>query len=419
MSKAEGQPLSNCWNEFEDQPDIKQRIVYQLGQLAWKLAQHRFDRIGSLFRDGDSFKIGECLSRGRVTCGRGSLEVSTRRSFRDAFSFYRNLVEIFVYHASELPLYMHCFVASSFLPADYKSCKHYEEAHSCRRDFITIGNKMESANNRVDYVVAGYIIQDLLRQRGRFDSSIPLSKPFPLHHPDLNTNNVFVDEQCRITCIIDWSFSTTVPLEVLFAPPGLPQSRHELSKDLVEHFYNGLKRGLQRPSSEYSEDEAQVALNAADLFRNARFIGSLYHLLSFDSQSDFRLLQAIWQAVQPSDTPSLESHFVALRQDPQIQTLHELLLAKESPKADIEREVEDRFDRRGDFEHAVAMKLHVMSDWDVQYAPEPTESESGQLRTLVRRRLRLRTSGGLFMADGRLWNWLLLWKEEYSRIYLG
>ncbi|TQV93481.1 phosphotransferase enzyme family protein [Cordyceps javanica] len=42
--------------------------------------------------------------------------------------------------------------------------------------------------------------------------------PFVLHHPDLQPCNILVDQELRITGIVDWEFAHTIPLQ-LFTPP--------------------------------------------------------------------------------------------------------------------------------------------------------------------------------------------------------
>lgn len=47
-----------------------------------------------------------------------------------------------------------------------------------------------------------------------------LCKPV-IRHPDLNQNNIFVDDDCKITSIIDWQHTSVLPL---FLHAGIPQS---------------------------------------------------------------------------------------------------------------------------------------------------------------------------------------------------
>lgn len=38
---------------------------------------------------------------------------------------------------------------------------------------------------------------------------------YPLRHLDLSVNNIFIDEENRITCLNDWEFVSTVPVGLL------------------------------------------------------------------------------------------------------------------------------------------------------------------------------------------------------------
>ena len=50
----------------------------------------------------------------------------------------------------------------------------------------------------------------------------PDNKGFPLEHGDLSTQNIFVDTDFNITCIIDWALCSTVPVATLVTHPPLP-----------------------------------------------------------------------------------------------------------------------------------------------------------------------------------------------------
>jgi hypothetical protein len=71
MSEAHGWPLSKIWRPAgSPQPDLdapsKAKVLSQLGGISWKLEQLHFDRIGSLFKENESFVMNECLSRGHI-----------------------------------------------------------------------------------------------------------------------------------------------------------------------------------------------------------------------------------------------------------------------------------------------------------------------------------------------------------------
>lgn len=72
--------------------------------------------------------------------------------------------------------------------------------------------------------------------------------PFPLCHLDLHYNNILVDENYRITGILDWSCAQTVPLErfaicpELVAPPAAPVEFKQAVFDFRDMFVEALEK---------------------------------------------------------------------------------------------------------------------------------------------------------------------------------
>jgi hypothetical protein len=60
-----------------------------------------------------------------------------------------------------------------------------------------------------------------------------LENGFPLWHPDLSMSNTFVDDDFNI---IDWAFSSTVPISTLLMTPSLPHPRDDIDMILVPTF---------------------------------------------------------------------------------------------------------------------------------------------------------------------------------------
>jgi hypothetical protein len=226
MSKAQGWPLQKVWtsNPSTDRLNLvdKAKVLSQLGEITWKLAQVRFDRIGSLFEEDDNIKIGECMSRGHVLHQRYSLDEILRGPFATESEFYNSLTTATTHHAESLPLRPHCFVAPIPSREDYENDAAHRDASNFWNGFVALGDKIDSAENRLDYILVADVIKDLIVQRTNLYPTHALPGPFPLHHPDLSANNIFVDDDFNIILIIDWSFCSSVPLAVLLAPPGLP-----------------------------------------------------------------------------------------------------------------------------------------------------------------------------------------------------
>ncbi|EDN90806.1 predicted protein [Sclerotinia sclerotiorum 1980 UF-70] len=78
-------------------------------------------------------------------------------------------------------------------------------------------------SNRLDYCIAEHYLRDMLPSIDVPASTIPSEfvNEYPLHHPDLSSGNIFVDEGFNISCIIDGAFCSTVPMPILLTTPKL------------------------------------------------------------------------------------------------------------------------------------------------------------------------------------------------------
>ncbi|KAM5461786.1 hypothetical protein MferCBS49748_007070 [Microsporum ferrugineum] len=66
------------------------------------------------------------------------------------------------------------------------------------------------------------------------DPADPLNRP-TLRHPDLNPSNIFVSEEGEITCLIDWQYTTILPLLLVAGnPPMFDNPDSEPPKDLKQ-----------------------------------------------------------------------------------------------------------------------------------------------------------------------------------------
>lgn len=229
MSKASGLPLRQFWTSMP--PKGRAKVLHQLGSITWQLCQLRFDRIGSLFEESHDPVIKTCLTRGLLVHERLSLDLQ-RGPFASAAEFYRAMVSAFQEHASTLPLNPRCFFAPLPLPEEYDDDFQFQRARDRWHDFVTLGSKIDGSDNRMDYIIVGDLLAEM---RSKWVQDMYLDEEscgYPLHHPDFSVNNVFVDEQYNITCIIDWAFCSSVPLSMAIMVPGLPQLWDEISEEL-------------------------------------------------------------------------------------------------------------------------------------------------------------------------------------------
>jgi hypothetical protein len=115
-----------------------------------------------------------------------------------------------------------------FVPVPVKSEYHNDFAYfrAVRRwnDFVKLGFKIDGSDNRLDYIIAGGALSDILSDWADSISRLyaeDSSYRFSLYYPDLNVNNIFIDDEYNITCLIDWAFCFSVLLSVFLALPGL------------------------------------------------------------------------------------------------------------------------------------------------------------------------------------------------------
>ncbi|EKV17386.1 hypothetical protein PDIG_15100 [Penicillium digitatum PHI26] len=199
MNKAQGKTLETMWGGTEiphrlDSLEIN-KVMSQLGHITWKLAQVRFNKIGSLFEENGFFFIGECLSKGHLQHKRHSLAGIPRGPFSSETEFFLSLIVALIQHAEMLPLTHHCFTAPVPAKNDYPNKDLWESACDLWNQFVTIGQKVDGAANRVDYIIAAQIVNRLIFEYTGKWSGITNPVSFALCHPDLTMGNIFVDDQ--------------------------------------------------------------------------------------------------------------------------------------------------------------------------------------------------------------------------------
>ncbi|KAE8352423.1 kinase-like domain-containing protein [Aspergillus coremiiformis] len=381
MSEAPGRPLSKFWRPTgSPQPSLetpsKAKILSQLGSITWKLTQVRFDKIGSLFEEDESFSIKECLSRGHMLHERCFLKIP-RGPFASEADFYDSLISAFSKHAEILQLSHHCFVAPVPSQNDYPSSVQYESAVDLWSDFVTIGCKIDSSVNRLDYIIAGDALRDIIH---KFPAINP--KTFPLCHPDLSVNNIYVDDNYNITCIIDWAFTSSIPESMLLTTPGLPQYRDEISSELHIPFIDGFFAAMPKSTDERSAHRYRQSLEQSQVSWR------LSRLLSLDSIGDFTLFATVWHFAYGPEQ-NLMQYFLHQRRSTHYIRLYSEAQQEDLPVSKIEEDEKDYF-RNKDLRKTIAKKLTLMSEWNAQY----TDRHPPKLRK------------DMFVASPNLWKWI-------------
>ena len=88
-------------------------------------------------------------------------------------------------------------------------------------------SKIDSSENRSDYVIANEALSEIIIRRTNDISNTLLNDRqyrFSIYYPDFSVDNIFVNEDFNITYIIDWAFCSSVPLSILLTALCLPQS---------------------------------------------------------------------------------------------------------------------------------------------------------------------------------------------------
>ncbi|KAJ5108556.1 hypothetical protein N7456_005231 [Penicillium angulare] len=391
MSEAPGWPLSKVWKSTSSpQPSLdsihKAKILSQLGSITWKLSQLRFDKMGSLIEENGTFSVNECLSRGHMLHERYSLEIS-RGPFTSEAEFYDSLISALFEHAETLQLSHHCFIAPVPSHDDYPCDTQYKAAVDLWSDFVTIGGKIDTADNRLDFIVVSDALRDIMKKL-----LPPTTNPetFPLCHPDLSVNNIYIDDDYNITCIIDWAFASSVPESMLLTIPGLPQYRDEISPELHAPFINGFIAAI--PGS--PEDEPVHKYRK--LIERSGVFWKLSRLLNLDSIDEYNLFATVWQCAYGPER-NLSQYFLQQQRSAHYIRLYDEVQQEDQPLSKIEKDEKEYF-RDDEFRKTIAKKLTLVSEWKYRYTDN------------VPRRLRQ----DMFVTSAKLWKWIQRFIEDWE-----
>lgn len=299
MSKARGFPLNRKWHSMTHKD--KSNILHQLGMITWQLSRLPFDQIGSLFENESGLEVRTCLGRGMVIYRRDSLEDIDRGPFLTSDAYFKAMVSVLSDHAQCLNLEHHCFFAPIPLQREYNEWSQYQAACDRWNDFAALGDRIDCAPNRMDYVIAGDLLWEMIAQwlknaPGICGSATDQAEKFYLRHPGLSVNNIFIDDECQITCLIDWGFCSTGPLPVLLTAPVLPQAQDKLEESLVSAFEEGF-----RSAAFDTVQNGEEYRSLCDALQYSRPIWFLSRLLGFDSIEDFNVFRQLWRSIHPKD----------------------------------------------------------------------------------------------------------------------
>ncbi|KAL9038615.1 MAG: hypothetical protein Q9180_003025 [Flavoplaca navasiana] len=395
QSIAPGTPLEDTWkNPGADEPGIthadKMKVVTQLGTITWQLSQLRFAQAGSLFEEDGEFRIKTCLSRGMVLNERDELEDIPRGPFTSEQSFFEGHLLAFLQHVRYLPLGYHCLLAPIPAPKEYTDPSQCRMAANWWHEFVAMDSKIDSSYNRADYVIVGEALLGMVTKwTSMLSDKLPehSQKPFVLHHPDLSVNNVFVDKDFNVTCIIDWSFCSSVPITMLLTAPGLPQSRDELDRTLVASFESGFRKALVEC---VQPDDCIIKDTLTEILSRSRLTWLFTRIITFDSTADYTLFHDIWESLGPPEQ-DLSEYLRSMQASDKYITLHAELARDDPTEAQVAAE-EAEFLSKNVEKRAIARKLTLVSEWSSRYRKADDKG--------------LRRNGKVFVADRRLWQWI-------------
>ncbi|KAL7926034.1 kinase-like domain-containing protein [Trichoderma austrokoningii] len=369
QSKAAGRSLGSYdWSQdpnrftgMRNPPQIlpmsekgREKVMEQLGSIMAELSDHRFTEIGSLFKDGGGdYTIGECLSPMLTWQERDSLDLD-RGPFRQEHDYLVSLISAFTSHAQELPLSPHIFYAPVPDDLHYKSTDSAREASQRWNEFVAIGDKIYHSKNRHMYCMVGQMLAEMIPHL-----SSGVEGSFTLSHPDLHVGNIYVDDDLNITCIIDWSSTSTGPITELLTTPGLGGSARPPSVNLTAAFRTGFGQTCTKIGPELSQSNLwQVSDNMWPFSRLIRLL----------SKNDYEHFRRLFELVYK---PSAEEAGLLLH------LLHERAKTDENQKllielqeydmtAEEQRKEEQKYfspARRANSDAvAVARKLTIMSE---------------------------------------------------------
>jgi hypothetical protein len=192
---------------------------------------------------------------------------------------------------------------------------------------------------------------------------------YPLGHPDLSTSNIFVDDDFNITCIIDWAFSSTVPISTLLMTPSLPHPRDEVDTTLVPSFRVSFIDNFFQGKDIKLDSEFWDSTRRAWLFTR---------LVTLDGLGDYHYFTELYASVyKPQDEINVPKLFKAIQKEEEFVELARMLAEDDRLASEIKRDEEDYFRCSGSGKEAIARKLTMVAE----------------------------LSEG-FVADKKLWRWI-------------
>ncbi|EEQ92474.2 uncharacterized protein BDCG_07594 [Blastomyces dermatitidis ER-3] len=200
----------------------------------------------------------------------------------------------------------------------------------------------------LDYYVAGLRLEEMIPSLVN-DLETRCGEPggFPLHHPDLSLNNIFIDDHCNITCIIDWAFSFFAPSTILLSTPGLPHPRDECKPSLTCAFRSGfINNGVT---------------TCSDAWKKTRMAWLFMRLVSLDGLQDYHYFTELYLLINKQPAEELFTKFQQQYAKHEVMNMHWILSADDQSPSEIKQSEKVYFVNVGAERHALALKIRLVS----------------------------------------------------------
>ncbi|KAI1496490.1 hypothetical protein F5X99DRAFT_424654, partial [Biscogniauxia marginata] len=341
----------------------REKVMSQLGAIMSELSDHRFEKIGSIFNDGNGgYFVGECLSPSLTWQERDSLDLD-RGPFDEENDYFVSLILAFTSHAQELPLTPHVFFAPVPDMMYYRSIESHKTAVRRWNNFVAIGQKVDHSKNMLFYSIAGQFLREMIPRL-----ICGLGTSFTLSHPDLHLGNLYVDDYLNITCIIDWSSASSGPITELLPTPSL--------------------RGSATPPSEFLTAAFRVVpeLLHSNLWETSERIWYFSRLVRLLSRNDYEHFRRLFELVYETSAEEARSSKGIL------WLFHERANLDENKRLLVELQEED-------------ITEEELQEKERACFP-PSRTANSDAIAVARKLTLMSEMNPGFLADHRLWQWV-------------
>jgi hypothetical protein len=334
----------------------KEKIMRQLGMIVSQILNRPFNKIGSLRERDGEYHIEECLSRALTWSSRDSFYDIARGPFYNDKEYHEALLLALRRHAEKLPLEHHVFLAPVPKLKEFPSLSSYRSAVQLWNDFVTIGSKVDSSKNRLDYITAAYLLHKII------PSISTDQQEYYLKPPEFSISNIFIDDDFNITCIIDCTSCLTVPLSTLLITPSFPHPRDTVDTAMISIFEDSVIRCSSLVNQGVSSPLSWDLAEKSRLFMR---------LIDLDGLQDYFHLVELYTLVYTNTNENdVRQQFNTLREDDVFIGEAKTLLKDDLPASEIQKKEKEYFAHSQSGAEALARKLTEDADLDREFVAD-------------------------------------------------